>query len=494
LLEGRFTYSHLESPSALRWVNAQRPQVDDSHLKEIESCIDEARSTGDRVRLAPNKLSFNIAEGWQDIYGYGANVTKAEDFYGAFRVNPRAFNTFNTTDVEMHRRKRRVMSRAFSPASIARYEGSVVHRLDELVNNFRADEARDPSTTFNMASIFQYLMLDAFGSICFGETFGFMAGKETDLVNQFHSRAMRVNMVGHASWLGKWGLDQILIPASRTATAAIGAHARKNAITRLKKYRSEATLGPMGAPNDILGTLIASIGVRKDSSYSDEELVGESMTILIAGFDTSSTCLSASLWYILSDPDIHDKLLAELKAHNMLGQGAISPSFDSLEKCEYLEAIVLESLRLAPPTPGAAPRVAASGGAVICNEYIPEGTWVSVPSWTIHRNAIYFDHPHDFTPERWLSDSGKPLQAQGAFQPFQVGPRHCIGKHLALKEVMLVLARLFVEFEMELAEGDGSGCPDGMIGGVGKGTRVFRQTDVYTSVEHGPVIGIKSRR
>jgi cytochrome P450 len=249
----------------------------------VKVCIDNARSTGDRIRLAPNKLSFNVAEAWQDIYGYGVNVVKAEEFYGAFRVNPQAFNTFNATDVEMHRRKRRIMSRAFSPANIARYESSVVERLDELVNKFRGDEARDSSTTFNMASIFQYFLLDAFGSICFGEIFGFMAGHDTDLVNQFHSRAMRVQMVGHASWLGRWGLDKVLIPASRTATAAIGAHARKNATNRLQKYRSQAKQGPMGTPNDILGTLIASIGVRNDSSYSDEELVGESMTILIGG-------------------------------------------------------------------------------------------------------------------------------------------------------------------------------------------------------------------
>jgi cytochrome P450 len=178
----------------------------------------------------------------------------------------------------------------------------------------------------------------------------------------------------------------------------------------------------------------------------------------------------------------------------MLGQEAIPPSFTSTQRCTYLEAVVLEALRLAPPVVGAAPRVAGPGGTTVCDEYVPQGTWVSVPSWTIHRNELYFDRPHDFLPERWFSDSGKAMRAHGAFQPFQVGPRHCIGKHLAVKEVMLVLARLFVEFEMELALGDRSGFPDGVVEGVEKGTRVFRQTDVYTSVEHGPVVRIKSRR
>lgn len=87
------------------------------------------------------------------------------------------------------------MSKAFSTSVLNEYEPWIGKRLDELVEKLGDDSVRKPRTSFNMASLFEYFTLDVFGGICFGETFGFISGEETELVSQFHKRAFRIHMV-----------------------------------------------------------------------------------------------------------------------------------------------------------------------------------------------------------------------------------------------------------------------------------------------------------
>ena len=48
-------------------------------------------------------------------------------------------------------------------------------------------------------------------------------------------------------------------------------------------------------------------------------------------------------------------------------------------------------------------------------------------------------------------------RAQSAFTPFSIGPRGCVGKALAMKEVMIVVGRLVWSYEMRLARGCAKG-------------------------------------
>ena len=70
-----------------------------------------------------------------------------------------------------------------------------------------------------------------------------------------------------------------------------------------------------------------------------------------------------------------------------------------------------------------------------------------------------FHAPDTFAPERFLPKSHPYAQPelfskddQTAFQPFGLGSRGCIGRHLAYAEIRLILARLVWRFNMELDE------------------------------------------
>jgi cytochrome P450 family 628 len=68
-------------------------------------------------------------------------------------------------------------------------------------------------------------------------------------------------------------------------------------------------------------------------------------------------------------------------------------------------------------------RVVPSGGLVIIDNYVPAGTTISVPTYTIHRDPRYFDRPDEFVPERWLDENKRQgMRNKDAFIPFSFGP------------------------------------------------------------------------
>ena len=229
------------------------------------------------------------------------------------------------------------------------------------------------------------------------------------------------------------------------------------------------------------------------TKYSDDELLGEGVLMMMAGSDTSSSSLTATMFYLVQHPSILGKLQADLHA-SFPTLSSIQPV--AAENHRYLRACMDEAMRLSPPAPTNIPRVVGQGGIKVVNEHLSENVYVGVPNFSIFRDENSFAKPHDYIPERWIADPANGVseasvkRAQQAFQPFSLGPRHCIGKHLAIKEVSFILANVLWLFEVEKVEGSGllhEHLPrvDGKV--------VMKQSDVYTSLEEGPEVKLTLR-
>lgn len=170
-----------------------------------------------------------------------------------------------------------------------------------------------------------------------------------------------------------------------------------------------------------------------------------------------------------------------------------------LKKMSSLNACIHETMRLSPGLPGISPRVAGLGGVVIDGTWFPEGTDLGVPSWSLNRRPEYFNDPLVYKPERWVpaDQGGERLQVgigqAAAFMPYGQGRYACLGRHLAMQEVTLILARLIWLFDMcqepcnNLGGGRGNAkegreCPD-----------EFQLSDRFTGDGDGPSIQFKFR-
>jgi len=192
-------------------------------------------------------------------------------------------------------------------------------------------------------------------------------------------------------------------------------------------------------PTDFLSVLVRA---RERGEQSGSQLRDEMMTMLLAGHDTTALTLTYT-WYLLSEhPEaaarVHDELDGVLAGER--------PGFEHVREFEYVEWVVKEAMRLYPPvfTLFRTPR---DGPVELCDYEIPEEATLMLPQYGVHRSDRYWDDPETFDPERWRPErrSDRP---RFAYFPFGGGPRHCIGKHLAMLEAQLILATTASEYRL----------------------------------------------
>ena len=65
-----------------------------------------------------------------------------------------------------------------------------------------------------------------------------------------------------------------------------------------------------------------------------------------------------------------------------------------------------------------------------------------------HLESVWGD-PFTFRPERWLDNDAKQLEQ--SYIPFSVGPRSCVGRNLAMLELLKFIGTFFYRYDFELA-------------------------------------------
>ena len=181
---------------------------------------------------------------------------------------------------------------------------------------------------------------------------------------------------------------------------------------------------------------------QRDKGLSSETLKDELMTILLAGHDTTALSLTYSFYLLSKHPEVEQKFHKELE--NVLDDSP--PTAADIRQLNYTENIIQEAMRLYPPvycTFREPTQQVTLGGYSI-----PSGSLVMLPQWGVHRDPRWYDQPDEFDPGRWDSERAAKRPTYSYF-PFGGGPRHCIGKHLAMVEAQLILATVGQEYRLE---------------------------------------------
>src|ERR1700730_6893339 len=196
---------------------------------------------------------------------------------------------------------------------------------------------------------------------------------------------------------------------------------------------------------DLLSMLMGAMD-EDGSQMTPKQLRDETMTLFLAGHETTALTLSW-MWYLLSEnPEADARLYEELRG--VLGERA--PGVADLERLPYLNAVISEVLRMYPAAYIMA-RTSIAPSSFGGYDF-PVDSTMMVSQWVMHRDARYYDDPDSFRPERWLDGLAGRLPA-GAYFPFGDGPRRCIGQGFALLESALVIGALAQRFRFELVPG-----------------------------------------
>lgn len=144
-------------------------------------------------------------------------------------------------------------------------------------------------------------------------------------------------------------------------------------------------------------------------TVSPAQLSGDGQAFIIAGSDTTANTLTYVVWIMGKNPAIRDALVAELQALPADYTDA------DLRKCDLLNRVIKETLRVHTVVPEGLPRLVPPSGANICGFQLDAGTVVSAQSYSMHRDPAVFERPDEFDPSRWIEPSKEMTESLMTF-------------------------------------------------------------------------------
>lgn len=160
--------------------------------------------------------------------------------------------------------------------------------------------------------------------------------------------------------------------------------------------------------------------------YTDRLIRDELVTLLVAGHETTATTLTWLFLLLDGNPEARAWALAA------------GPE-GSAERREAVQALVSETLRLYPSA-WILPRHALEADT-LAGHRIEPGTDLLVCPYLTHRDPQLWPDPERFDPARFTSPGRKPAHL-GAYYPFGLGARACLGTQFALRETTALLELL----------------------------------------------------
>ncbi|XP_038209648.1 cytochrome P450 9e2-like [Zerene cesonia] len=219
-------------------------------------------------------------------------------------------------------------------------------------------------------------------------------------------------------------------------------------VKMLKKTKAERKLSNT-KHNDFLQLLLDAAEKEREEvgntlspiHLDDDTIDAQSLLFFIAGYETSSTLLSCAIFLMAVKPEFQDKLRAHVE--EMTKDKEVT--YDVLSQLDYLEAFLLETLRMYPPI--------ARIDRVCTKPYTLPGTsvkinvdeMIAVPLYGVHMDPDHYPEPEQFKPERFIRD-GKLEKPSHLFLAFGAGPRNCIGLRFAMisaKHAMVTVLKNF---------------------------------------------------
>ncbi|KAJ7486788.1 cytochrome P450 [Mycena latifolia] len=218
-----------------------------------------------------------------------------------------------------------------------------------------------------------------------------------------------------------------------------------------------------GRARDLLNLLVranTSKEIPANQRLSDEDVLAQVPTFLVAGHETTSTAVTWALFALTQNKAAQSRLRAELQSLDNE-----NPTMEDLNSMPYLDCVVRETLRAHAP-------VSVTARIALCDDVVPlakpytdtqgnvhdtvsirKGTMIFMPILTLNRDVgVWGPDAKEFIPERWESPISTGIPGVwGNMLTFLGGPRNCIGFRFALVEMKALLFTLIRGFEFDLA-------------------------------------------
>ena len=191
---------------------------------------------------------------------------------------------------------------------------------------------------------------------------------------------------------------------------------------------------------DLLDVLIA-VG------YDAEMVTGIFISMMFAGHHTSSGTASWAMIELLRNPDVMERVVAELD--ELYADGS-EVSFQALRSIPVLESALKETLRLHPPLVILMRLVQED--FELMGHTIPKGTVLAASPRVSNRIEEDFPKADTFDPGRYIDPRQEDLQNRWTWIPFGAGKHRCVGNAFAMMQMKAIFSVILRDYEFEPAQ------------------------------------------
>lgn len=403
-----------------------------------------------RFRGDPLGVVSDLVEGWGDYVSFpvaGIYLVLINHPDGVSHVLSRSGDRYKKSDTYRHlkllvgeglltsegdlwRRQRRIVQPLFRKRELGRFTPLITHSTAEMLGEWRR---RPPNQPIDLSVEMTRLTLHVVGRALLGADLG----DDVDVIGEQMGVALPflLNRLSGLFNVPLW----MPMPSHLRFRRAIRELDR--IVDGLIAERSAG--GAAADSKDLLTMLVNARDPETGEAMGARQLRDEVVTFLVAGHETTANALVWILYQIANHPQVEERLLAE--AREVLGER--TPTAEDLPNMPYTRGVILEGMRLYPPV-WVVEREALADD-VVMGHRIPQGSWLLLPTYTVHRHPKFWDDPERFDPERFLPERSAGRH-KAAYFPFGAGQRKCIGEAFAMFEMQLAVPMLLRAFHLEL--------------------------------------------
>lgn len=335
---------------------------------------------------------------------------------------------------EAWRRQRKLVSRGFRRDRLAELLPVQQLVLDELMVGLEAQIDAGP---VDVHAAMVRLTLGLVGKSIFGRAMSDAELQQiADAISEIQAFIVRQIVQPYLiPWFRISGQSEIHQAIRREADAVVLAH-----VAQRRREGSGET--------DLLEILLETPYHDTGEPMTDDKVKVEALQLLVAGNETSSNGLTWVFYLLGRHPEHVDRIREEID--RVIGAGPITP--EALRQLQHTTQVIYEALRLYPPF-WMIDRIAVEDDE-ISGIHIPAGTMVIPYIYGTHRNRAFWEDPERFDPSRF-DEARRRSRPQLSYLPFGGGPRICVGNHMAVSQMLLILVTVIRRWDLCPAEGQG---------------------------------------
>ena len=345
-------------------------------------------------------------------------------------------------------RQRRMVMASFAPGHVRAYFPSL--RKVTLRLQVRWRKAAHANESIHLQADLMRFTVDAISGLAFGKDINTLESGE-DVIQRHLDKVLPAVFRRVVSLVPYWRYFKL--PADRALEHSV-AVIKATLLDFVAQARQRLIDDP--ALRDKPGNLLEAMIVAADqqgSGLGDRQVVGNVLTMLLAGEDTTANTLAWMIHLLQRNPDALRRAQQEVRA---LAPDPAGFSMELMNQLVFLDACISETMRLKPVAPLMA--LQALRDTTVGDVAVPKETLIMGVRRHDSVSERHFQNPHAFEPERWLADASQALSpaAKRSAIPFGSGPRMCPGRYLALLEMKMAMAMLLASFDIVSVE-----TPDG---------------------------------